>query len=88
MSRLLFEPIAKAAWDKGWEVYRDSRRGRGYTARPAWWAIFARDPGPWGFFDIGQLHRFVESCPQPIASRWSLDDAKARQAMKARKEAA
>lgn len=85
-TRLTYLGLHDAAWAKGWELYQQTRRGhRGYFARPAWCAIFAREEASVGFYDLKGAARWLPTCPEPIAYRWDFDLWKA---MRARRVAA
>jgi hypothetical protein len=87
--RLTSEQVREDAWAKGWEVFASSLRGfRGYTVRPARWAIFEREQYTYRMHDLAEVSRWLtSSAATPIATRVDYDYIKWRQAQR-RKEAA
>lgn len=73
MSRLTSEAVRDRAWQKGWEFFAQKWRGRRYMARPAHWAIFAREQPSWVFGDLAQANRFFETAAEPVACRVDYD---------------
>lgn len=88
MSRLTIEAVRERAWQKGWEFFASVRRGARYSARPAHWAIFAREEPSWGFFDLAQANRFFDTVVEPIACRVDYGAIRWRKAQRLREVAA
>jgi hypothetical protein len=73
MTRLTITSVSDLAWSKGFVFCPSVRRGSRYRALPASWAIFAKDPGPWAFFDLQDANRFFARVEAPIATRVDYD---------------
>jgi hypothetical protein len=77
-----FEKTREALWDAGWELFQTRRRGSRYTARPAHCAIFELEQPSWGFFDLTDVERFVQTCTRQIASRVDYDWIRTKRALR------